>query len=163
MPSANLDHEKQVERETQVESIKDHLAKLLAKNNINNVEISGRPKHVYSIYKKMTQKGKPFDLRELFARIRAKLRTKSFEDAIRRRNRQLSMLPEIGKELSARLDINELTSVVLRRTVEMLGAIMGHIVLLDPHHPVQNSYNTSAAAVMDYHESGFCIPGLADQ
>ena len=58
----NLDHEKQVERETQVESIKDHLAKLLAKNNINNVEISGRPKHVYSIYKKMTQKGKPFDL-----------------------------------------------------------------------------------------------------
>jgi GTP pyrophosphokinase len=58
----NLDHEKQVERETQVESIKEHLAKLLTKNNIHNVEIGGRPKHVYSIYKKMTQKGKPFDL-----------------------------------------------------------------------------------------------------
>ena len=58
----NLDHEKQVERESQVEAIKEHLAKLLAKNNIKNVEISGRPKHVYSIYKKMTQKGKPFDL-----------------------------------------------------------------------------------------------------
>jgi signal transduction histidine kinase/DNA-binding response OmpR family regulator len=87
---------------------------------------------------------KPFDRRELFARIRAKLRTKSFEDAIRRRNRQLSMLPEIGKELSARLDINELTSVVLRRTVEMLGAVMGHIVVFDPHHPVQKTYNTSA-------------------
>jgi len=58
----NLDHEKQVERETQVESIKEHLAKLLTKNNIHNVEISGRPKHVYSIYRKMTQKGKPFDL-----------------------------------------------------------------------------------------------------
>jgi len=58
----NLDHEKQVERETQVEAIKEHLAKLLTKNNIHNVEISGRPKHVYSIYRKMTQKGKPFDL-----------------------------------------------------------------------------------------------------
>ncbi len=58
----NLNHEKQVERESQVEAIKEHLAKLLAKNNIKNVEISGRPKHVYSIYKKMTQKGKPFDL-----------------------------------------------------------------------------------------------------
>jgi len=58
----NLDHEKQVERETQIEAIKEHLVKLLTKNNIKNVEISGRPKHVYSIYKKMTKKGKPFDL-----------------------------------------------------------------------------------------------------
>ncbi len=88
---------------------------------------------------------KPFDRRELFARIRAKLRTKSFEDAIRRRNRQLSMLPEIGKELSARLDINDLTGIVLRRTVEMLGAVMGHILLFDPHHPIQKTYNTSPA------------------
>src|SRR6185369_2780609 len=48
----NLDHEKQVERETQIEAIKEHLARLLTKNNIKNVEISGRPKHVYSIYKK---------------------------------------------------------------------------------------------------------------
>jgi GTP diphosphokinase / guanosine-3',5'-bis(diphosphate) 3'-diphosphatase len=58
----NLDHEKQVERETQIEAIKEHLARLLTKNNIKNVEISGRPKHVYSIYKKMMKKGKPFDL-----------------------------------------------------------------------------------------------------
>ena len=58
----NLDHEKQVERETQIEAIKEHLAKLLTKNNIKDVEISGRPKHVYSIYKKMMKKGKPFDL-----------------------------------------------------------------------------------------------------
>ena len=92
---------------------------------------------------------KPFDRRELFARIRAKLRTKSFEDAIRRRNRQLSMLPEIGKELSARLDINELTTVVLRRTVETLGAIMGHIVVLDPHHPLEKTYSTSASTQSD--------------
>jgi len=58
----NLDHEKQVERETQIEAIKEHLVKLLASHNINNVEISGRPKHVYSIYKKMLKKRKPFDL-----------------------------------------------------------------------------------------------------
>ncbi|MCJ7434656.1 MAG: response regulator, partial [Anaerolineales bacterium] len=88
---------------------------------------------------------KPFDRRELFARIRAKLRTKSFEDAMRRRNRELSMLPEIGKELSARLDIDELTDIVLRRTVETLGAVMGHIVLLDPHHPLQKTYRISTS------------------
>jgi len=89
---------------------------------------------------------KPFDRRELFARIRAKLRTKAFEDAMRRRNRELSMLPEIGKELSARLDINELTAVVLRRTVETLGAIMGHIVVLDSQHPLQKTHHISTSA-----------------
>ncbi len=57
-----LNHEKQPDRETQIETIKENLLKLLAKNNINNVEITGRPKHIYSIYKKMTKKGKPFDL-----------------------------------------------------------------------------------------------------
>ena len=57
-----LDHEKQPDRETQIETIKENLIKLLAKNNINNVEITGRPKHIYSIYKKMMKKGKPFDL-----------------------------------------------------------------------------------------------------
>ena len=53
--------ERRPDRETQIETIKENLLKLLAKNNIK-VEISGRPKHIYSIYKKMTQKGKPFDL-----------------------------------------------------------------------------------------------------
>jgi len=57
-----LNHEKQPDRETQIETIKENLIKLLAKNNINNVEITGRPKHIYSIYKKMMKKGKPFDL-----------------------------------------------------------------------------------------------------
>ena len=45
---------------------------------------------------------KPFDRHELMARIRTKLRVKEAEDVIRRRNRELNLLPEIGKELSAR-------------------------------------------------------------
>jgi len=53
--------EKRPDRETQLETIKDSLVKLLESNNIK-VEISGRPKHIYSIYKKMQKKGKPFDL-----------------------------------------------------------------------------------------------------
>ena len=86
---------------------------------------------------------KPFDKRELFARIRTKLRVKEVEDVIRRRNRELGVLPEIGKELSARLDINELTDVVLRRTVETLGALMGHILLLNPKGPIHKKYYVS--------------------
>jgi GTP pyrophosphokinase len=53
--------ERRPDREAQIEAIKEKLQKLLESNNIH-AEISGRPKHIYSIYKKMTQKGKPFDL-----------------------------------------------------------------------------------------------------
>jgi GTP pyrophosphokinase len=54
-------NEKRPDREAQLEEIKENLVKLLEKNNIK-AEISGRPKHIYSIYKKMTKKDKPFDM-----------------------------------------------------------------------------------------------------
>ena len=57
-----LNHEDQPERQTQIEAIKDNLIQMLKRNNITVIDISGRPKHIYSIYKKMTQKNKPFDL-----------------------------------------------------------------------------------------------------
>jgi GTP diphosphokinase / guanosine-3',5'-bis(diphosphate) 3'-diphosphatase len=57
-----LNHEEQSERQAQIEAIKDNLVRLLRKNNVQVTEISGRPKHIYSIYRKMTQKNKPFDL-----------------------------------------------------------------------------------------------------
>jgi GTP pyrophosphokinase len=53
--------ERRPDREEQIEAIKTNLLKLLESHNIK-AEISGRPKHIYSIYKKMTKKGKPFDL-----------------------------------------------------------------------------------------------------
>jgi len=88
---------------------------------------------------------KPFDRRELLARIRTKLRVKEAEDVIRRRNRELNLLPEIGKELSARLNIDELSELVLRRTVETIGAMVGHIILLNPKSPLHKKYHVSTA------------------
>ncbi len=88
---------------------------------------------------------KPFDRRELLARIRTRLRVKETEDIIRQRNKELNLLPEIGRELSARLDVNELTDLVLRRTVETLGALLGHIILLTPKGPSHKSYYFSAS------------------
>jgi CheY-like chemotaxis protein len=89
---------------------------------------------------------KPFDRRELLARIRTRLRVKEAEDAIRRQNKELNLLPEIGKELSARLDIDELTDVVLRRTVETLGALLGHIVILTPEGSLKKTHHFSGTA-----------------
>jgi CheY-like chemotaxis protein len=90
---------------------------------------------------------KPFDRRELFARIRTKLRVKEAEDVIRRRNRELNLLPEIGKDLSARLNMDELSDLVLRRTVETLGAEVGHILLLNSKSPSHKEYRISTLDV----------------
>jgi len=53
--------ERRPDRETEVTEIVKELWQMLTKNNID-VEISGRPKHIYSIYRKMQKKGKSFDL-----------------------------------------------------------------------------------------------------
>jgi signal transduction histidine kinase/CheY-like chemotaxis protein len=89
---------------------------------------------------------KPFDRRELLARIRTKLRVKEAEDVIRRRNRELNLLPEIGKELSARLNMEELATVLLKRTVETLGAMFGHITILNPIGSYQKTYRLTSSS-----------------
>ena len=68
---------------------------------------------------------KPCDWRELAARVRSKLRVKHAEDALRRRNRELGLLPEIGQDLSARLDVAEIADVLLKRAVPALSATHG--------------------------------------
>jgi len=92
---------------------------------------------------------KPFNRGELLARIRTKLRVKTAEDVIRQRNKELSVLPEIGRELSAILDINELINVVLHRAVETLGAMVGHIILLDQKGPFHKEYHLSSISPSD--------------
>ncbi|MCK4724780.1 MAG: bifunctional (p)ppGpp synthetase/guanosine-3',5'-bis(diphosphate) 3'-pyrophosphohydrolase [Anaerolineales bacterium] len=49
------------QREGEMGAIKDDLQKFLAEAHIE-ADISVRPKHIYSIYKKMTRKGVPFEL-----------------------------------------------------------------------------------------------------
>lgn len=87
---------------------------------------------------------KPFDRRELLARIRTRLRVKEAEDIIRRRNRELNLLPEIGRELIARNTVNDLADIILRRTVETLGAFVGHLVLLEPQDAFSKTHIISS-------------------
>ncbi|MBE3086012.1 MAG: bifunctional (p)ppGpp synthetase/guanosine-3',5'-bis(diphosphate) 3'-pyrophosphohydrolase, partial [Bacteroidetes bacterium] len=53
--------ERQEDRENQVQQIILQLKSILEQAGIR-VEISGRPKHIYSIYRKMADKGKPFEM-----------------------------------------------------------------------------------------------------
>jgi GTP pyrophosphokinase len=54
--------QRHADREREMNRITTRLRKLLAENNIKAEEISGRPKHIYSIYRKMVRKGVPFDM-----------------------------------------------------------------------------------------------------
>lgn len=53
--------ERRPDREAQIEAIIESLKTLFEDNQIK-VDITGRPKHIYSIYKKMQKKGKAFEL-----------------------------------------------------------------------------------------------------
>ncbi len=53
--------ERRSDRERTVVQIIEHLKTVLEQSGIK-AEISGRPKHIYSIYRKMVEKGKPFEM-----------------------------------------------------------------------------------------------------
>jgi guanosine-3',5'-bis(diphosphate) 3'-pyrophosphohydrolase len=58
---AKLVAHRRAEREGTIAQLREPLAKLLAEAGIMNVEITGRPKHLWSIYKKMTKWDKPYE------------------------------------------------------------------------------------------------------
>jgi signal transduction histidine kinase/DNA-binding response OmpR family regulator len=76
---------------------------------------------------------KPFDWNELAARVKVKLRVKRIEDELRQRNRELSVLPAIGQELSVRLDLDDLGAVLLDRIVAKWGADDGRLMIFQPN------------------------------
>jgi signal transduction histidine kinase len=103
---------------------------------------------------------KPFDWRELAARIRAKLRVKQAEDALRRRNRELGLLPAIGQDLSARLDVEELTLITLQRSVEHLAAANGHLVVFQPDGAALHKIHPARDGAADCADERFAREGL---
>ena len=53
--------QKRGEREELIGAFKEPLEGALARAGISNAEVTGRPKHLWSIYKKMTQREKPYE------------------------------------------------------------------------------------------------------
>jgi GTP pyrophosphokinase len=53
--------QKRGEREELIAALKEPLVRELTKAGIKNVEVTGRPKHLWSIYKKMKQRDKPYE------------------------------------------------------------------------------------------------------
>ncbi|MBV6396108.1 MAG: Sensor histidine kinase RcsC [Anaerolineales bacterium] len=70
---------------------------------------------------------KPFDRRELMARIRTKLRVKGAEDRLIRQNRELSMVLEITGLLNARGQLADTLNAALELLAQRTGAGAGYI------------------------------------
>ena len=65
---ADLVHGNRAQRENFMEEVVSEIRAKLEENGINHYDIEGRPKHFYSIYKKMHEKGKTIDeIYDLFA------------------------------------------------------------------------------------------------
>jgi CheY-like chemotaxis protein len=88
---------------------------------------------------------KPFDRRELMARIQTKLRVKSAEDDIRRRNRELNVMMEIGNLSTLRRPLGEMMDAILDVLVTGMGANAGYI--LNPDKPLYKAYPYSSPKV----------------
>ncbi|MGI8497564.1 MAG: RelA/SpoT family protein [Gemmatimonadaceae bacterium] len=58
---AKLVAQRRVERETLIARLSDPLQSELERAGIRDVEVTGRPKHLWSIYKKMKQREKPYE------------------------------------------------------------------------------------------------------
>src|SRR5213076_2884344 len=58
---AKLVAQKRGEREEFIRQMREPLEKALARAGIKNFDVTGRPKHLWSIYKKMKQRERPYD------------------------------------------------------------------------------------------------------
>lgn len=74
---------------------------------------------------------KPFDPRELLARIDAVMRIRRSEQALRRRNEELAALVEINRVVSSSLELDEVLKATMDGIREIVPVEAGCLVLLD--------------------------------
>ncbi|MBN1955003.1 MAG: response regulator [Anaerolineae bacterium] len=74
---------------------------------------------------------KPFDPRELLARVQVIMRIRRTEQALRQRNRELAALNEINRAITSSLDLDEVLVATMQGIQEILHVEAGSLVLVD--------------------------------
>jgi signal transduction histidine kinase/DNA-binding response OmpR family regulator len=75
---------------------------------------------------------KPFDPRELLARIGAMLRIRRIEQELRQRNRELAALNAINQSVTSSLDLDQILANAMQGIGEIASAEAGFMVLIEP-------------------------------
>jgi len=97
---------------------------------------------------------KPFDWREVVARLQGKLRIKLAEDLLRQRNRELALIPELGMDLSALHDLDAIADLLLRRTMETLGATQARLNIFNPNGSIYSRWQPAEVEVSSVNGEG---------
>lgn len=74
---------------------------------------------------------KPFDPRELVARIQVIMRIRNTEQVLRQRNRELAILTEVSRSIISSLDLEEVLAAAVEGVRRILPAAVGVLVLMD--------------------------------
>ncbi len=74
---------------------------------------------------------KPFDPRELLARIQVIMRMRRTEQVLRQRNRELALLTEISRTIISSLDLEEVLTATMEGVRKILPADAAVLVLMD--------------------------------
>lgn len=74
---------------------------------------------------------KPFDPRELLARIQVIMRIRRTEQSLRQRNRELAILNEISRTIISSLELDEVLNAMMEGVRRMFPVAAGVLVLLD--------------------------------
>lgn len=74
---------------------------------------------------------KPFDPRELVARIQVIMRIRNTEQVLRQRNRELAILTEVSRTIISSLDLEEVLTAAVEGVRRILPAAAGVLVLMD--------------------------------
>lgn len=74
---------------------------------------------------------KPFDPRELVARIQVIMRIRNTEQVLRQRNRELAILTEVSRSIISSLDLEEVLEAAVEGVRRILPAAVGVLVLMD--------------------------------
>jgi two-component system NtrC family sensor kinase len=74
---------------------------------------------------------KPFDPRELLARVQVIMRMRRTERTLRRRNLELAALNEISRTVTSSLDLDEVLTTAMQGVREILQVEAGSLILVD--------------------------------